>query len=213
MWRVSWRSLPVKLRNGRKATRNVRQAQIFLIKIGIRLKADGVNDYITRRAVRMFQRTFSMGPYVDSPLVGDGDPGPLTLAAMRLCETSNFKASENFAYREFKTHGMQTPTLQNHVIRLDRDLVTACQKLRRMVGPVVILSAYRDSVHNARIGGATRSQHLLGKAIDMDRRKMARVDEATARAAGFNGIGMLSRANPVVIHMDVRKTATRWYYT
>lgn len=196
----------------RKATRDVRLAQSFLIKIGVRLQADGVNGYLTRRAVRMFQHSFSLGTYADAPLVVDGDPGSSTLVAMRLCEKAGFKVSENFGYREFKTWGMQTPTLQNHVIRLDRDLVTACQKLRETVGPVVILSAYRDPSHNRRIGGASRSQHLLGKAIDMDRAKMGRVDEATARAAGFNGIGMRSKADPAVIHMDVRDTATRWYY-
>jgi len=197
----------------RRATRDVRQAQIFLAKIGIRLEADGVNGYLTKRAIRMFQDTFSCGPFADTPLVVDGDPGPATRAAMRLCETSGFKASENFAYREFKTKGMQTPSLQNHVIRLDRELVTACQEVRRRVGPVTILSAYRDPGHNRKIGGATRSQHLFGKAIDMDRGSMARVDEATARAAGFNGIGMLSRGDPAVIHMDVRATPTRWYYS
>jgi uncharacterized protein YcbK (DUF882 family) len=42
------------------------------------------------------------------------------------------------------------------------------EKIRKALGgqPMRVLSWYRCPTHNARVGGAPRSQHLLGRAID-----------------------------------------------
>lgn len=67
----------------------------------------------------------------------------------------------------------------------------ALDELRRRLGePVVLTSAYRDELHNARVGGAPLSRHKWGDAFDI---RLAGLDRwrvlAIARAVGFTGIG------------------------
>lgn len=77
------------------------------------------------------------------------------------------------------------------------------QELRRALGrPMIVNSAYRSPEHNARVGGAKKSQHLTGAAFDIS---MANHDPegfiAAAREAGFTGIGTYPRSN--FIHIDI----------
>ena len=73
--------------------------------------------------------------------------------------------------------------------------------------PLVIVSGYRNARHNASVGGATRSQHLLAAAADIPR-GYATVQEAID--AGFTGIGS---SGPWAIHVDVRPgPLARWRY-
>ena len=54
---------------------------------------------------------------------------------------------------------------QNHLRRL---CLTALQPIRDLWGaPVDCVSGYRSPQRNARIGGATQSQHMLGRAADI----------------------------------------------
>lgn len=66
-----------------------------------------------------------------------------------------------------------------------------------------ITSGYRDPKHNERVGGASKSQHLHGKAFDVDVSHLS-IEErkrliVMARAAGFGGIGVYNNA----LHFDV----------
>ena len=60
----------------------------------------------------------------------------------------------------------------------------------RLDKPLVILSAYRDPLHNARVGGAPLSQHKNGVAfdirLDFERNELL----IHARAVGFTGYGI-----------------------
>jgi uncharacterized protein YcbK (DUF882 family) len=49
----------------------------------------------------------------------------------------------------------------------NRRLIRGLQKLRDMVGPIHINSGTRCAAHNAAVGGAPGSKHLLGKAADI----------------------------------------------
>lgn len=194
----------------------VAQAQKFATDIGIKgLKINGINGWYTRRFVRTFQAAFCFNSYQLHPLKADGVPGPLTIEAMKLCAENDYRLSRNFKISEFMTKGSRTVSWANEVVKIDRELVLSLETLRAGVGfPIHILSAYRDSSHNRLVGGAARSQHLYGKAVDLNRPRIIRnITEAEARDAGFNGIGIQSRSNPDVIHMDVRDTPTRWFYS
>lgn len=84
------------------------------------------------------------------------------------------------------------------------------QTLRDRLGkPMKINSGYRSPEHNSAVGGAPQSKHMQGIAFDVS---MAGHDPqifmATARAAGFKGIGEY----PVLgfCHIDARRDAASW---
>ncbi|MFD1798243.1 DUF882 domain-containing protein [Paracoccus aurantiacus] len=80
------------------------------------------------------------------------------------------------------------------------------QALRTVLGrPMIVNSAYRSLEHNARVGGAPKSQHVQGAAFDIS---MANHDPAdfiaAARRTGFRGIGTYPRSN--FVHIDIGPT-------
>ena len=92
---------------------------------------------------------------------------------------------------------------------IDEASMDKLQKLRNVLGkPIIITSAYRSVAHNKAVGGAARSQHLLGKAFDV---VMTNQDPATfeelARAVGFTGFGHYPKSN--FMHIDTGP-ARRW---
>ncbi len=93
-------------------------------------------------------------------------------------------------------------------------LVDALEAFRAAVGmPVIIDSAYRCPVHNAAVGGAARSEHMLGLAADIRVPGKTAADlESIARTIpAIKGIG---RSTPPMtyLHMDVRNTEAAWTY-
>ncbi len=88
-------------------------------------------------------------------------------------------------------------------ILIDAAALDRLQALRDVLGkPLIVRSAYRSPAHNRAVGGAARSQHLLGVAFDIS---MANHDpdafEIAARAAGFTGFGFYPRSG--FIHVDL----------
>ena len=52
--------------------------------------------------------------------------------------------------------------------KVEPGLVAALQELRDLAGaPITVISGYRCPKHNAAVGGAKASQHMLGKAADI----------------------------------------------
>ena len=52
--------------------------------------------------------------------------------------------------------------------KMDKSFLTQLDSLRELCGfPLKINSSYRSPEYNKKIGGATHSQHLLGKAVDL----------------------------------------------
>lgn len=92
---------------------------------------------------------------------------------------------------------------------IDREAMRRLQLLRSDLNkPLIIRSGYRSPEHNARVGGAKNSQHMQGRAFDID---MTNHDpSAFARAAtkaGFTGFGFYPRSN--FIHIDTGPSR-RW---
>lgn len=71
--------------------------------------------------------------------------------------------------------------------------------------PIPVVSGYRGKARNARAGGAKKSQHIHGNAVDIDASSWSRAKRIkfikAARAAGFKGIGVYNNA----IHIDKGK--------
>lgn len=56
-----------------------------------------------------------------------------------------------------------------NIANMDADFMLKLQRLRTIVGKSFrITSGYRTVEYNARVGGASSSQHLFGKAVDID---------------------------------------------
>lgn len=75
--------------------------------------------------------------------------------------------------------------------------------------PITITSGYRTVIHNRAIGGAPKSQHLLGKAVDFN------VSGLTAREVQYlldpwwpGGMGYGSNFT----HLDIRAQRVRFFY-
>lgn len=76
-------------------------------------------------------------------------------------------------------------------ILIDQEAMNRLQRMRDLMGkPLIINSAYRDPLHNARVGGAPRSMHKYGRAFDVSCRFKDRENlVAAAKEAGFSGLG------------------------
>lgn len=113
--------------------------------------------------------------------------------------------SQNFKSTEFDCHGSGccSETL------VDEKLVQFLQKIRSHFGKSVhINSGYRCKSHNAKVGGASKSNHMDGEAADI------RIDGVTpleiaqyAEHIGVLGIGVYSWG----VHIDTRTSKYYWY--
>ena len=67
-----------------------------------------------------------------------------------------------FRVREFRCRD------GSDAVMIDEDLVVLLQCIREHFNkPVTITSGYRTAAHNTKVGGSKSSQHLLGRAADI----------------------------------------------
>lgn len=114
--------------------------------------------------------------------------------------------SENFSKREFKC-----PDCGDSYI--NENLVQSLQSVRNALGkPLFILSAFRCGVWNTRVGGSKRSQHLLGKAVDITCPfiNILNLYHLVLEIPEFfhGGVGFYPQSN--FLHVDVRGKKARW---
>lgn len=87
-------------------------------------------------------------------------------------------------------------------LKLNIEAAARLDRARELLGsPMFLLSAYRCKKHNESVGGAVKSQHLLGGAFDIktfDRWTQLKTFDALY-TAGFTGFGFYHN----FIHADV----------
>ena len=118
----------------------------------------------------------------------------------------------NFTWSEFTKGGDRIPVdvgVTQRVVSLSKYM----DKVRSYLGnlPVRITSGYRDPNTNRRVGGASRSRHLYGDAVDFYVEGMDVVD-AFYKLKDYHTEGGLAVGNGFV-HLDLRPGApARWTY-
>lgn len=119
--------------------------------------------------------------------------------------------SPAFKVREFRCRD------GSDAIMIDQTLVVLLQAIREHFGKaVVITSGYRTAAHNAAVGGAKSSQHLLGRAADIQVADTP-VEDVAAYAESlmptWGGVGrypVKAGRTKGWVHVDTRPNKSRW---
>ena len=119
-----------------------------------------------------------------------------------------------FKVREFRCRD------GSDAIMIDQTLVVLLQAIREHFNkPITITSGYRTAAHNAAVGGAKSSQHLLGRAADFwveDTPVASVAAYAESLLPGRGGIGRYPKdaSHPKRrtgwVHIDTRADKSRW---
>ena len=121
------------------------------------------------------------------------------------------RLAPSFTVREFRCRD------GSDVVMIDESLVVLLQCIREHFGkPITITSGYRTATHNTAVGGAKSSQHLLGRAADIQVAGVSVEDVASYAEAlmpDWGGVGRYpikpGRARGWV-HVDTRPNKSRW---
>lgn len=120
--------------------------------------------------------------------------------------------TENFKLKEFDCRdGSEMPP---HVFKNVVSLSVALQEIRDCVGyPIKITSAYRSLEYNKIIGSKDTSQHVLGKAADLQVKELIPIElyetiEALIEMEYIpeGGLGLYN----TFVHYDIRGYKARW---
>lgn len=187
---------------------NVRQFQEVLVKLGygeyLRPHgADGIRGTNTRKATRQMQTDYNR--LYKKDIVVDGVNGPVTdKAAEKMMKDAGNKGTRNFKISEFRCKGSGSLPKGG----MDKNLLLKLEQLRYNLGgkAVIINSGYRTPAHNKKVGGASGSQHLYGKAADIVVRGVKPSNVYNAADKLFNGVGKYN----TFTHVDTRSYKARF---
>jgi len=150
-------------------------------------KPDGKYDSYMREGLQHFQQATTRA------IITAGGLGPREVAAIKYLP----KLSPHFSVSEVRSKG-------NGNCYIRSTLLHGLESLRTIIGrPIVLVNGYRDPVENKRVGGASRSLHMWGLAVDISSR-VVNVPLAEMKALGlFSGIGV-NRSTGLSSHLDMR---------
>lgn len=127
-----------------------------------------------------------------------------------LCRSYSLSADGDKEIRKnFKVKEFRCKDGSDAIIIAD-DLIYWLYRVRTYFNkPVIITSAYRTPAYNAKVGGATRSQHMYGTAADFYIKGVEPEEIAAyleTLVPNTCGIGLYDS----FVHLDVRRKKTRW---
>jgi uncharacterized protein YcbK (DUF882 family) len=114
-------------------------------------------------------------------------------------ELNDFALSPHFKLFEFECRCCGRVMLATRLVVMLEDLRAALGR------PVVITSGYRCHAHNKAIGGAPRSLHMLGRAVDIkSQAKQTELAEIKKIAAEIGFYEILPDTGKNYIHLSLR---------
>lgn len=118
----------------------------------------------------------------------------------------------NFTWGEATHGGSRIPVNRNVVYGIIR-IARVMEDVRQRLGgrPITINSWYRDPTTNRRVGGASRSRHLVGDAVDFVAPGLHPYDVYDRLNRWWGSKGGLASAT-VFTHIDARGYYARWSY-
>lgn len=175
---------------------------------------------LTRQATEEFQIAYATigvdgipGPEVEAALIDAVSTGKYFKGEQQTQDIPDYGESwdsiKYFKREEF--HCKCGKYCNGYPVEPDLGMVRIADAIRERLGaPVRVNSGIRCEDHNRAVGGASGSQHLYGKAADLQKpsgvtpSRMAEIAEDIMGDTG--GIGIYSWG----IHIDNRKTKSRW---
>ncbi|MCG8367836.1 MAG: D-Ala-D-Ala carboxypeptidase family metallohydrolase [Pseudanabaenales cyanobacterium] len=118
----------------------------------------------------------------------------------------------HFTWAEATKNGSRIPVNKDIVYGI-LQVARVMEEVRKLLGsrPITINSWYRDPVTNRRVGGASRSRHLSGDAVDFVVTGIHPYDVYDRLSPWWGSRGGLASAT-VFTHIDVRGYYARWSY-
>ncbi len=130
----------------------------------------------------------------------------MSVKTYSLTRDGNKQLTENFKVREFACHDGSDKIL------IDDNLPKLLQEIRNAFGkPITINSAYRTPAYNKKVGGASASQHVQGKAADIVVQDIPPFAVAAWMEQYIRSVGKYACGYyPISLfnHVDVRSNAT-----
>ncbi len=122
------------------------------------------------------------------------------------------KITDNFNSEEFDCKdGTKYP--EELIQTCLKPLCQALEEIRKITGPIHILSGYRTPKHNKKVGGAKNSHHVKGVAVDIATRNLdpkalykAILRLILQKKIPEGGIGLYKSW----VHYDLRGERARW---
>lgn len=127
--------------------------------------------------------------------------------------------TEHVTWNELACHDLnKTPYPEEWKVSRAIALCELFETIRTLSGnkPIIILSAYRTVEHNRKVGGAAKSQHVQGRALDLrppegvkinDFHKI--INELSKLNTLLKGVGKYSK----FVHIDIRPTQQVAHWT
>ena len=205
---------PLKPRDsGFTVDNRVKKLQSILVKLGYDIGAPGIDGKygpLTARAVSAFKRDYGLG---GGTAVGNREIQTMKKVLSgqidRVKSTQNVttskpdRVSTNRTSSEGDTGDIKWASGVDK--RVKPEVLARLKQVQNNFDlSLTISSGYRDPKRNKRAGGASRSSHMTGEAVDVrfngDEQDTIRFIQA-ASEAGFGGIGVY---RPGSVHVDIR---------